>query len=144
MLGGHDVPLTKVRLRRWKLGRQKARYFRQHTKFAQMPAGGEESYNAVKKFEAAKGELQALEMGTVRYQLSQYGLPAPNAEDASMWEIRPDGLWVFSKKCLSEARTAIRNEPNERWKMWELRMKVPAAAVVLITSTVGLFALLRL
>ncbi len=41
------------------------------------------------------------------------------------------------KKEISELRLAIRNERNERWKFWELRLKVLTAFAVALTGAIG-------
>jgi hypothetical protein len=57
-------------------------------------------------------------------------------------ETRADELFADKesetvRREISELRLAIRNERNERWKYWELRLKVITAFVVALTGAIG-------
>lgn len=67
--------------------------------------------------------------------------------EASKLSEAQDGNYDPIRKEMSELRLVIRNERNERWRFWELRLKVLTAFAGALTgaigAAIGLIAILR-
>ena len=66
-------------------------------------------------------------------------VPAPNYTDKTLWEEGSSGpaSRILTEMALSDFRTAVRDERNERWQYWELRLKVITALSTGLTGVVG-------
>jgi len=97
-------------------------------------------------------EIEHVEIGSVFYaedriseeiskyliaQANKYNLPTPSYNDKDLWEESyGTGRRHLHRSAIADLRAQIRNEQNERWRYWELRLKVIG---VLLTAATGAF-----
>jgi hypothetical protein len=90
----------------------------------------------IETLETIDKSLLLLEWLEYRSEAAGLGIFVDWSEEKADELFKNKELDTFRKE-ISEFRLAIRNERNERWKFWELRLKVVTALAVALTGAIG-------
>ena len=86
-------------------------------------------------------EIDQINSNTLCREANRLGVAIPRDEE--MWEeSNVIGGKSLTIKGMSELRTSLRKEKNERWAYWELRFKVVGVVVGIVVALIGLTTVL--
>ena len=140
-------PWIKLQGELWKLGSDRRRIFRQYkVKYDEAEKAGKSREELWAILEDRFREERCTDEEVIYAETSylfeiayRLRIPSPDHMNKELWNktsyIGP--RQILTDKALADFRAAIRQERNERWQYWELRLKVLGVLLTGLTGAIG-------